>query len=63
MRRDLRVANGNGKWSSSLQDELGNISSDLKSAGFSNDTIQKVLEQQYKMLDKLNVPYDRISIL
>lgn len=46
-----------------IQDELGNISSDLKSAGFSNDTIQKVLEQQYKMLDKLNVPYDRISIL
>ncbi|MGU5677755.1 hypothetical protein ACV1C4_21990 [Aeromonas hydrophila] len=63
MRLDLRVANGNGKWSSSLQDELGNISSNLKSAGFSNDTIQKVIEQQYKMLDKLNVPYDRINIL
>ncbi|MCP1122583.1 hypothetical protein NKR74_04350 [Bacillus sp. 3103sda1] len=61
-RRNARVAEGNGKWSSSLQDELQYIVDDLKNAGFSNDTINSVLEQQYKMLDKLKVPYERVVI-
>ena len=61
-RRNDRVAKGSGKWSSSLQDELQYIVKDFKSAGFCEDTINKVLEQQYKMFDKLNVPYERINI-
>ncbi len=60
IRRDLRVAKGNGKWSSSLQDELSNIRDDLEISGFDNQTISQVLEQQYSMLDKLNVLYNRI---
>ena len=61
-RRDARVTSGNGKWSSSLQDELSYIVSDFREAGFSDSTINSVLEQQYKMLDKLNVQYERINI-
>ena len=38
------------------------IVDDFTNAGFSNDTINQVLEQQYKMLDKLGVPYERIGI-
>jgi uncharacterized protein RhaS with RHS repeats len=60
MRRDLRVSQGNSKWSSSLQDELRSIRDDLEISGFDNKTIGQVLEQQYSMLDKLNVPYNRI---
>ncbi|MGN0632906.1 MAG: hypothetical protein ACI4JW_03470 [Oscillospiraceae bacterium] len=59
-RRDARIASGKGKWSSSLQDELQYIVDDFKGAGFSQETISKVLEQQYRMLDKLKVPYERI---
>lgn len=61
-RRNARVARGNGKWSSSLQDELGYLVDDFTNAGFSKNTINSVLEQQYKMLDKLKVPYERIDI-
>ncbi|ANR79228.1 hypothetical protein BBB57_13740 [Kosakonia sacchari] len=61
-RRDLRVTQGNGKWSSSLQSELDNIVTDFRDAGFDDVSIQKVLEQQYKMLDKLNVPYNKVII-
>ena len=60
LRRDLKVSQGNGKWSSSLQSELGNIRDDLEIAGFNNKNIAKVLEQQYSMLDKLGFPYNRI---
>ncbi|MBL3695975.1 hypothetical protein F1652_26230 [Pluralibacter gergoviae] len=60
LRRDFRVAQGRGKWSSSLQSELGYIRDDMEIAGFDNKTIAKVLEQQYSMLDKLGVPYNRI---
>ena len=59
-RRDARENSGRGKWSSTLQEELGYIVSDFQNAGFSRATIDKVLEQQYSMLDKLNVPYTRI---
>jgi hypothetical protein len=62
LRRDTRVAAGNGKWSSSLQEELRNTVDDFKKAGFSNGTIKKVMEQQYKMLDKLGVPYERVGL-
>ena len=61
-RRDARVASGKGKWSSSLQDELSYIVSDFREAGFADSTIRQVLEQQYKMLDKLGVPYQRIKL-
>ncbi len=60
-RRNVRNANGNGKWSSTLQEELGYIVSDFQNAGFSRTVIDRVLEQQYSMLDKLNVPYVRID--
>ena len=60
-RRNARKAAGHGIWSSSLQDELGFIVSDMKAAGFDRATIQKTLEQQYSMLDKLNVPYKPIK--
>ena len=62
MRRDARVASGAGKWGSSLQDELSYIVSDFRAAGFSDSTISKVLEQQYRMLDKLGILYERIRI-
>lgn len=52
---------GNGKWSSSLQEELKNIVSDFEKAGFSKETIRGTLEQQYRMLDKLKVKYERIE--
>lgn len=61
LRRDERVALGNGKWSSSLQEELKNIVSDFEKAGFSKETIRGTLEQQYIMLDKLKVKYERIE--
>ena len=57
-----RVSNAKGKWSSSLQDELGYIVEDFTNAGFSKNTIKNVMEQQYKMLDKLKVSYERIII-
>ncbi len=60
-RRDARVENGQGKWSSSLQDELSYIVADFEKAGFSDTTIKQVLEQQYSMLDKLGVTYERIK--
>nr|WP_281382156.1 hypothetical protein [Prosthecobacter vanneervenii] len=60
-RRDDRIASGKGAWSSTLQEELGYIVSDLTAAGFSRQHISKVLEQQYGMLDKLKVPYKRIK--
>ncbi|MDI7662060.1 RHS repeat-associated core domain-containing protein, partial [Cronobacter universalis] len=62
-RRALRVAQGQGKWSSSLQDELNNIVTDFRDAGFKDDVIKSVLDQQYKMLDKLNVPYNKVDVL
>lgn len=58
LRRDERVALRNGKWSSTLQDELKNMVSDFEQAGFSKETIRETLEQQYKMLDKLKVNYE-----
>ncbi|MFV8520800.1 hypothetical protein [Bacillus sp. SBS7] len=63
MRRNERVALalGNGKWNSSLQEELKNIVSDFEKAGFSKETIRGILEQQYRMLDKLKVKYERIE--
>ncbi|MDA2150810.1 pre-toxin TG domain-containing protein [Bacillus cereus] len=61
LRRDERVALGNGKWGSSLQEELKNIVSDFEKAGFSKETIRGTLEQQYRMLDKLKVKYERIE--
>lgn len=60
-RRDARVASGNGKWSSSLQDELSYIVSDFRAAGFSDAVINDVMGQQYRMLDKLGVKYERIK--
>ncbi|MEJ2044016.1 MAG: RHS repeat-associated core domain-containing protein [Reinekea sp.] len=59
-RRDARVSAGEGKWSSSLQKELLYIVDDMSSAGFQKQTIDQVLEQQYKMFDKLEVPYQKI---
>lgn len=61
-RRNERVAQGKGKWSSTLQEELNYTVEDLKAAGFSRKTIEDVLEQQYKMFDKLEVSYERIDL-
>lgn len=62
VRRDLRVSQGKGKWSSSLQNELSYIRDDLEITGFDSQEIGKVLEQQYSMLDKLGVPCNRVLI-
>jgi len=61
LRRNARVAAGQGKWSSSLQDELGYIVDDFTKAGFDRSTIEGVLERQYKMFDRLGVSYERID--
>ncbi|MWC31265.1 hypothetical protein [Paenibacillus sp. MMS18-CY102] len=61
-RRDARVAEGKGKWSSTLQEELTYIVEDFKELGYTRETIETILEQQYKMLDKLKVPYRRINV-
>ncbi|MBX9624138.1 MAG: hypothetical protein K2X82_10045 [Gemmataceae bacterium] len=58
-RRDARVAAGLGKWSSTIDEELSYIVTDFRLAGFGDDVIRKVLEQNYKMLDKLGVQYTR----
>uniref|UniRef100_UPI001642E82A RHS repeat-associated core domain-containing protein n=1 Tax=Cytobacillus oceanisediminis TaxID=665099 RepID=UPI001642E82A len=60
-RRNARVASGQGKWSSSLQDELQYLVDDFTKAGYNRSTIEGVLEQQYNMFDKLKVPYKRID--
>jgi hypothetical protein len=60
-RRNERVINGKGKWSSTLQDGLQYIVNDLKMSGYSRETINGVLNQQYKMLDKLGIKYERID--
>ena len=59
LRRDARVAAGHGKWSSTIDDELGSIVNDFRAAGFGDDVIRKVLHQNYRMLDKLGVKYNR----
>ncbi|WP_229726770.1 PAAR domain-containing protein [Sphingomonas alpina] len=59
-RAAARVANGQGKWSSTLNDELANTASDYKAAGYSDATISKVLNQQYRMLDKIGAPYTKV---
>jgi hypothetical protein len=61
-RRDARVAAGRGKWSSTLQEELGYTVEDLRAGGFSDDSINKIMAQQYKMLDKIGVPYEPIAL-
>jgi hypothetical protein len=58
-RRDARVAAGKGKWSSTIDEELGYIVSDFRAAGFGDDVIKQVLQQQYDMLNKLGVKYTR----
>ena len=58
-RRDARIAAGRGRWSSTIDEELGYIVSDMKTAGFSATQIKQVLEANYKMLDKLGVKYTR----
>jgi len=45
-----------------LPDEVQYSADDFENAGFSKDTIKGVMERQYKMLDKLGVPYERIVI-
>jgi len=60
IRRNAREAAGLGKWGSTLDEELGYIVSDFRAAGFSDDLIKQVLEQQYGMFDKLQVPYTRV---
>lgn len=61
-RRDARVAAGEGKWSSSLQEELNYLVADLRAVGFSDDVVSRVLQQTYKMLDTLKVPYTKVKL-
>jgi hypothetical protein len=58
-RRDARAAAGLGKWSSSIDEELGFIVSDFRQAGFGDDVIKQVLEQNYGMLDNLGIKYTK----
>lgn len=61
MRRNARVTSGGGKWSSTLQEELQYIVDDLTQAGYTRESIKRVLEQQYNMLDKIGVKYERVD--
>lgn len=60
-RRDARVAAGLGRWSSTINEELAYIVGDLRAAGFGDDVIRRVLQQQYEMLDRLGIVYSRPS--
>jgi hypothetical protein len=60
-RREARKTAGKGAWSSTLQEELGYIVSDLQTAGYSRNEILRTLNQQYRMLDKLGVPYQPLK--
>lgn len=62
LRRDSRVAAGNGKWSSSLQEEIQYIGDDFTGAGFSKGTIEQVMGQTIQNADKLGVSYERIGL-
>jgi hypothetical protein len=59
-RRDARVAAGQGRWSFTVNEKLGCIVSDFRAAGFGDDVIRQVLQQQYQMLDRLGVTYTRV---
>ncbi|WP_254304139.1 hypothetical protein [Shewanella sp. VB17] len=61
LRRNARVELGGGKWSSSLQEELQYIVDDMSAVGFQSNSINAVLKQQYKMLNKLNIPYLKLN--
>jgi hypothetical protein len=52
-RRDVRLANGQGKWSSSIRDEFENAAKDLTQAGVSEKCKRKALKNSYKYFDKL----------
>jgi hypothetical protein len=60
-RRNDRIANGQGKWSSTLQEELQYLIDDFMEAGFSRQDIERILIQQYRMLEKLGIKYERIK--
>ncbi len=53
------MAAGLEKWSTSIDEELGFIVSDFRTAGYSDSVIKQMLEQNYKMLDKLGAKYAR----
>lgn len=59
IRRDDRIKGGLGAFSSTLDEELEFIVEDFRAAGFEDDVIKQVLEQNYKMLDKLGVTYTK----
>jgi hypothetical protein len=58
-RAAARLKAGKGKWSSTIDEELSNLVSDFRAAKFRDSTIKRVLTEQYKMLDKLRVKYQR----
>ncbi|MCF6285265.1 MAG: hypothetical protein L3K26_08750, partial [Candidatus Hydrogenedentes bacterium] len=58
-RRDARIVAGQGKWGSTIDEELSHTVGDFHAAGFGDDVIKQVLEQNYSMLDKLGVVYSR----
>ena len=59
-RRNARVAAGQARWGSSLQQELGYTARDFGEAGFGWHTTRRVMQQQYGMLDAMGVPYTQI---
>lgn len=58
-RRLARIRSGQSRWSSTIDEELEFLVGDFRAGGFNDDAIQTVLEQQYRMLDKLGVRYTR----
>ena len=50
-RRDARVAAGNGKWSSTIQEEFNYSSQDLRAGGVSDKCRKKLLKKAYKYFD------------
>lgn len=54
-RKSERLAQGKGKWSSSLEEELENSRSDLKTIGMTEEQIESQISSVLRMLDKLRV--------
>lgn len=47
-KRDARVAQGQKKWSSSIRDEFGYASQDLRAAGVSEKCRKRALKKAYQ---------------
>ncbi|MDR3638876.1 MAG: hypothetical protein P4L84_34035, partial [Isosphaeraceae bacterium] len=58
-RRRERLAKGQKPWSSTINEELGHIVSDLRAVGLKDTEVGEALDLTCRMLDKLGVKYTR----